>query len=59
MRLDDSLMLCLLGKADFGLGPTFEIILIFVRHFTRKYSTRYATSITNGPLPGFLEKRLT
>jgi hypothetical protein len=47
MGLDDSLMFGLLGEAEFVLRPTFEIILIFVGHFTRKFSTRYALSITN------------
>ena len=32
MGLDDSLMPGLLGEAEFVLGPTFEIILLFVRH---------------------------
>jgi hypothetical protein len=53
------LMVCLLGEADFVLRPPFEIILIFVGHFTRKSSTRYAASITNRPGPPFLEKSLT
>ena len=48
MGLDDSLVVGFLGEAEFVLGPTFEIILIFVRHLPGNSPTHYAVGITNG-----------
>ncbi|MDB5693249.1 MAG: hypothetical protein JWO81_2312, partial [Alphaproteobacteria bacterium] len=58
MGLHGALVSGLLGEVDFGLGPLLEVITFFVRHFTLRYSTRYAASITNGPAPPFLKLSL-
>ena len=59
MRLDGALVPGLLGEMDLVLRPAFEIILVFVRHFTRVHSTHYTVRITRSADAAFREFRLT